>query len=756
MFIEAKREGIYFELPRPHSNTISHRYIKVNTLLTDPATKKAITQVFNYCMNEGCEFASVTNGHEWIFFKVFEKGKSWKDLRAFVISGLDFFCNSYTKAYNIFSYKSLVEDNALSKILSQSKSPRRDIFFAKEHIASYSEQVIANRFAARLRPLFEKYFTDLLSDDNEFVDKCYVAIREYKSTYKGVYALIKDSLSPYFKRQDIKDFIDDDAGGLFGKRVTTSLQQGRKNEVIVLFGGKGSGKSTFLRKLLYHKTPAYIKKHSKVAIVNLLDTTESEEIIRSEALEQTIAALDSDGILKGDRDQLLYLFSDKYSLAKKQVLFGYEENSEKLNEKTNELVDEWLRDREYCAERIARYWKDRHHGLIIAIDNTDQFQPQIQDHCFALARELSSKLDCLVIISMREERYHTSKIRGILDAFNINGFHIASPFPELVFQKRIEYVLSVISNKEKQKKLFVDIEDERIKEYIQFFKILQKSFKDRKSPLNRFLAASAHGNIRLALDLFRGFVTSGYTNVDEMLSRSTWNIAVHQVIKPFMVPDRFFYDESKSAIPNLFQVRSKRNGSHFTALRVLNSLATGEDPSHPPYVSVAELKEYFSNSFDMVDDLEKNLDVLLRCGFIEANNRIDEYSNSVDSIKITNYGLYGLKELSCYFSYLDLICMDCALFEESVANYLVKAGNEDFKLFKAYKKYERVLKRIEKVDAFVEYLERQELYENEQYGLGGQGPQFSAIVRKCFFNEKPKILRSASRARNQNKSVGTR
>ena len=75
LFIEAKRSGFYFKLPKPHKSLETSCFKSIAQLHTDTNIKKVMTQVRNYCMDSGCEFAAITNGYEWIFFKVFEKGK---------------------------------------------------------------------------------------------------------------------------------------------------------------------------------------------------------------------------------------------------------------------------------------------------------------------------------------------------------------------------------------------------------------------------------------------------------------------------------------------------------------------------------------------------------------------------------------------------------------------------------------------------------------------------------------------------------
>lgn len=82
LFIEAKKEGVFFELPIPHTKTEKYTYIGIKKLISDQNIKKAMQQVRTYCFDTGCEYAAITNGHEWILFKTFEKGKRWEDLQA--------------------------------------------------------------------------------------------------------------------------------------------------------------------------------------------------------------------------------------------------------------------------------------------------------------------------------------------------------------------------------------------------------------------------------------------------------------------------------------------------------------------------------------------------------------------------------------------------------------------------------------------------------------------------------------------------
>jgi hypothetical protein len=745
IFLEAKKEGVYFNLPNNFNGHKLSRHILVKTLLTDNNIKEAMEQVRTYCMEEGCEFAGITNGHEWIFFKTFEKGKNWRNLKALVIKDNSYFSNEFIDAINILGYES-IKSGALKHQTGSIGRKNRELFYPKDKISSYDSEVSSNEYAKELRPFARKYFGAIDVSAREFMESCYVTHRDYENAFNNFRGIIKDTLSPYFEERGIQDSVDTEKGGAFGNRIAKSLQNKKTGDVIVLFGGKGAGKSTFLRKLLYHNPPQYLSKHSRVAIADLLKVPESKSKIHDSIWEQIINHLDVDELLKGDRSTLLSLFDDRYHMAKRQLLYGINEETENYNIKLNDMVREWKNDRKYVASRLVEYWRKKHKGCIIAVDNTDQYPHDLQDFCFTTAHEIADTLECLVVISMREERFHASRIHGTLDAYQNSGFHISSPITQAVFEKRINYILARINSDEFCEGEFgVDAASQKAKDIKRLFHILKNEFSNiNNSPLTDFLNACAHGNIRLALELFRDFLKSGYTNVGEMVSTTKlWTLQIHQVLKPVMIPYRFFYDESQSSIPNIFQIRNKQNGSHFTGLRILKKLSDGIDPSNPFYLSIGELKEHFSERYNMVDDFEKNIDIFLKWDLVESNNRLDSYSNEVDSIKITNYGLYIYNNLSSFFTYIELVSSDCGIFDETIANDIVSLSIDDFKLFKDRKRIERVNTRLKKAEVFIKYLLKEE--EEEIRLFGDEQTAFIPAILEKFASEKEAVIKSANR-----------
>ncbi|MCA1533721.1 type I restriction enzyme HsdR N-terminal domain-containing protein [Bradyrhizobium sp. NBAIM03] len=358
LFIEAKKEGLYFELPMPNNSTETSTFISIKKLLTDDNIRAAMEQVRKYCFDSGCEYACVSNGHEWIFFKTFEKGKRWETLQAFVLRSLDFFRAEYTKAWNNLSFVAITERSSLPTLLTSAPPKDRGILYPKEKIAAYSHTINANKLAAALRPVVNKYFGIIGDHETEFMDRCYVLQRDYEDTSKGMRSLLQDSLSPYFAGYGVQQLEETGKGGQLGGRLTKNIKRGRKGEVLVLFGGTGSGKSTFIKRLLYHKPPRWLRDHSAVAIIDLLDVPEDQQKIHQAIWSGLVKTLDSDSLLDADRSELIGgLFADRFQTVKKQELSGLSPASESYNVKLNELVASWRADLPYCATKLVEYWK---------------------------------------------------------------------------------------------------------------------------------------------------------------------------------------------------------------------------------------------------------------------------------------------------------------------------------------------------------------------------------------------------------------
>lgn len=750
LIIESKRLGKYFDLPKNVNQDKNFQKITLDKLLSDPNIKDAVFQVKEYCEDLLCNYGAVCNGKVWIIFKVNSTNQNpWKKLPAFVIKDLGFFSSDYTAAINLLGYSNVVEKNSLQQEIGVSKKTYPELFYPKNTITAYDTPVNSNRYAGSLTALSRKYLGPIPTSDSDFMDNCYVSNKgHYDELQKNVQGFLHDSLTPYFKNQGFRDFSDNKEGGAFGNKIVKIIKQENLDNVMILFGGRGSGKSTFLKRFLFYIRPIEINMYSHVSLVDLIDSSQTSDSLTKEIWERVKVGIDKDQLFKAERETLLKLFADEFEVYNKQILKGLEENSSDYQSLIRDFLQKHLNDTKLFCEKISFEFKKKNKGLIIFLDNMDQLNTELQDLCYLTAVEIAKKLSCLVIISMREERFYNAKMKGALDAYHTPGYHLSAPVIPEVIIKRINYI-----NEKLTYTADVDVEygiesDQHLMTIQNFFKICSYQLNSKDSHLSNFLRYATHGDVRQALEFFKGFISSGYTNIDEVSENPYWVFQIHQVIKPMMIPDRLFYDEKLSRIPNIFKLRNDINSSHFTGIRILHQLENKYGNSSSGFVDAKFFLQEYEEQYLLVDDCVKHLDVFIAKGLIESSNRLEEFSEHVDQIKITAFGSYIYESLAFNFAYLDLICLDSGVYKEELNNYLASSANQELKLKQGHKILDRIKLRLERTERFITYLEEQEDEEFISMNFSPTEVRFATKMRQSFDAEKERILNSAKRNQN--------
>src|SRR5205814_2229128 len=112
----------------------------------------------------------------------------------------------------------------------------------------------------------------------------------------------------------------------------------------------------------------------------------------------------------------------------------------------------------------------------------------------------------------------------------------------------------------------------------EFLRIIQSSVFEWSKRITTFIEAVCFGNMRLALQMFTTFLTSGATDVGKMLliyrRDRKYNVAFHEFIRSIMLGERQYYKEESSPVLNIFNCTGEKNSSHFPARRVLAILLT--------------------------------------------------------------------------------------------------------------------------------------------------------------------------------------
>ncbi len=118
------------------------------------------------------------------------------------------------------------------------------------------------------------------------------------------------------------------------------------------------------------------------------------------------------------------------------------------------------------------------------------------------------------------------------------------------------------------------------------------------------------------------------------------------------------------------------------------------------FIDAKYLIQKFDNEFNLKIDFEKHLDTFLTRGLVESSNRLEEYNEDIDQIRITAFGKYFLEKLCFDFTYLDLVSLDCGIYDEDMHHRFVRDASRELDLYFSGNFMGRIELRLNRVKSF--------------------------------------------------------
>ena len=730
--LEAKKIGDSFVIPL---GLKKRRYKISGSISTDRKIKEAIDQAHKYSAESGTTFAVASNGQQFILFESFKHFGKWRDGFCLVFRSLEDIIDNFTLFWNILSKKAVIS-GSLRKHISEETIP---LDFKRPLDFVHNEDAIAgkNYLAGQLAPIINYIFKDLTDDKQlEILKKCYVRQKQLTATDKILRSGF-DRLPHYAKQFDINWFRESESES---GRFQISFEKCREflttqtpiGSMIILLGGIGSGKTTFI----HH----FFK------------------------------------IVLGNRDDILWFYVD----------FGKSPPSLREVQKFiyNSIVDHY---QNYYKTKLEGYLKSvgvtsiepksesilvffsmlRYKGYTISIvlDNVDQHSytsPLYQERVFELAQNLTHEFKTITILTLREESFFRSTRSGVLDAYHIPKFYIASPSFEQLIRNRVDYALEFLSRDKEEIIKITESPFTRWEQIELFLKIIRNSIRKTRrvgGDILRFINNISGGNMRQALRCFNVFMTSGKTDIDEMIDielrvppdsppKHHYQIPLHHILRSIILEDHVYYTSAHSDIMNLFQVNPQYTNSHFVHLRVLNYLYkrlnyfVALDVGFVPIDDIIASAEIGGINQKAIED---SLKKLARYGLVEFNNQNREGYETATYVRIATTGIHYLERLINTFSYLELMFGDTPISNEKTVRELRERLSVEY----IRDKIDRMQARFERTEIFLEYLKRSEEDEFESnpelLSSDFTETRFMDRIFKEYLNEKKYIQDALSR-----------
>jgi len=671
--LEAKREGIVFEIPAGNSKSLKVDLPSLCAMSGE--AKEAIVQAQEYCGKRGVPIALVSNGHQTIAFLASRQdGISVLDANAILFRSLEHLLENFSVAWQLLSKEGLKEKNIL-RYLSTGQNVIPNKLSAR--LVDFPKIRYASEIQSTLKQLSELLIQDILETEEVealFFKECYCesgALSKYALLSRNIldarYASMFSTTEPHPLTAAVKNKKRDTF-------ATDVLAEALSRRPIVLIGDVGVGKTSFVKNLVYNSAYdefknslyIYIDLGSKGALTADLKNFVIEEITRQLFTTYNVD-LTEDGFVRGVYHQEIARFAS--SVRGK----AYKDDPDKFDEALlNELEKKLDSADQHLKACILHISKARKKQIIIALDNADQRDFQTQQDAFIISQELANSWAATVFISVRPQTFYKSKRSGALTAYPHKIFTISPPRVDVVIDKRLKFALDMAEGQIPIETLdFVRV---NARSLAYFLKALIVSL-DQSEALQEFLVNITGGNIRAVIEFVTGFIGSPNVDAEKIIKfmeeKGEYAVPIHEFTKTALLGDFSHYNADTSLAMNVFDVSTPDRREHFLILIMLSFLnIEGPHKDHDGFCATPKLVNELQNFGFTNGQVEIALRKTTNKKLVETSQRLtfeeDEsglIGDMPSSFRITSVGAYHLKRWCGTFTYIDAMVFDTPIFD---------------------------------------------------------------------------------------------
>jgi predicted type IV restriction endonuclease len=705
LIVEAKKEGIYFELPIGSEKLI----YDINFFKKQDKAKgvyEAIEQVVGYCQSRGTPFGCVCNGHQLIAF-IGSRNDGYPPIegKAIVFDSLQSLQEHFLLMWQCLSKPGVIARRLSLELLEAPVAPVPEKL--SKRILDYPGYKRRNTIQADLQVLSDLFIENIASlgaeaDEQDFLRQCYC-----ESGVLSQYALIsKEILRARYSAM----FEEATEGPLLQPAVTKKglspdfLARSLTQRPVLLIGDIGVGKTIFI-KHLYQVRAAELLSNAIVIYINFGVRPTLHEEIRSfigNEIEQQLR--NNYGIDIKSRNFIFAVLHGDIERFNNSMYGDVRDTAPDLfKQKRIEFIEGLVKDQDHfmqlCFAHIA---KGQRKQIVIFLDNVDQRPHEFQDAVFLVGQSMAANWTATIYISIRPETFHRSRVSGAISAYHSKAFTIPPPRVDAVVLKRLNYGIALL---ERGAPLAFggdfSVRSDTLRDYL---KVLIYSF-DRSSNekakfLIGFLDNMSGGNIRLALDFVRIFIGSGHVNTEKILriyrEQGDYLVPLHEFMRAVIYGDHEHYSPDASEILNVFDISMPDGREHFLVPILLNQLSRwAEHSTTDGFVLTQEVYSYLQSLGFNPKQIDSALRRLLRRNLIElpTKAREDPGGGLPPYYRITTVGSYYAQALVRRFQYVDAMIVDTPIISPDYRSKI--------------QSFDAIFDRIAMARVFCEYLDQQ-------------------------------------------------
>lgn len=428
--------------------------------------------------------------------------------------------------------------------------------------AARDEQIPYNQFGRLLTSRFHRLFNPSTWEDRRrIVEDAYVASLRRTRYIDEIDGLIRTSSPPSVAEAQL---IDDTS---HPKEITSRLiQPGElRNQILLLIGAVGSGKSTFVDYLQNVALAPELMKATTWVRLDLNEAPVSPGEIYNWCRESLIKGLRGafpnvdlqtpEGLRRLYRNEVIEF--DAFDGA----LFPRE--SMEYKTRFADLISNLRKDQAGTLKALERYLcTGRGNLLVVGLDNCDKRNRDEQLLMFQVAKWVQQEVRCLVILPLRMETFENHRHEPPLDtALKDLIFRIEPPPFQEVLTKRLNLVLATVKAESGSGNFSYQMPGGTVMlSYVKlerYLRMMMGSLFEYERYGRRIIVGLAGRDIRQAFEIFLEFCRSGYISETDIFQAQA--TGEHQFLNKAIIArvllrtNRRFYDGDQSFVKNVFQ-----------------------------------------------------------------------------------------------------------------------------------------------------------------------------------------------------------
>lgn len=422
-----------------------------------------------------------------------------------------------------------------------------------------NETVGDNSFGTNVSIEYKYLFNPDSSKDREAIVKnAYVSSKRKQAHVPAIDRLIRSAVPrPSIDARPIAD------SSVPLEVIDAIASAGRvSNEICLLIGSVGSGKSTFTDFLRYEALPEAVAHATHWINLNLNKAPLSRELIYNWTVSQAISEIER---LHPKTDfqhinTLRKIYEKELSAVEKGKAALYPKDSEKYVDVIFAEIDRLQKDLIATMLGMMNFlYKTSGMLLVIVLDNCDKRNREDQLLMFQVATWLKNTFPCMIFLPLRDTTYDQYRNEPPLDTVIKDlVFRIDPPLLERVIYARLNYALREIDVQQQRftyilpNGMKVECARSEVGDYLR--SIVSSLFQDQL--FKRIITGLAGRNIRKGLEILLDFCKSGHIGTDEILriraSNGEHQLPSHLISKILLKGKRKYYSDTDSHIKNMF------------------------------------------------------------------------------------------------------------------------------------------------------------------------------------------------------------